>query len=66
MTRGCVLGRLWRGGSAGWPSARLGAGPRNVGRLGRYDWPTVAQTQKSPPPASTGGGPERKGGGRCY
>jgi len=39
-------------GAAVWQGlARVGLGRRNVGAWGRYDWPTVAHKQKSPPPA---------------
>src|ERR1019366_7065401 len=48
---------VWQGGLSGSP----GSCAAQRGALWRYDWPTVAQKQKSPPPASTGGGPGRKG-----
>src|ERR1017187_3529153 len=58
---GSVWGGPWRGGLAGWPSGSPGSCAAQRGALCRHDWPTAAQKQKSPPPASTGGGPGRKG-----
>jgi hypothetical protein len=34
---------------AGWASGSPGSWTSQRGALWRYDWPTVAQTQKSPP-----------------
>src|ERR1022692_2742669 len=49
---------VWQGGLSGSP----GSCAAQRGALCRHDWPTVAQKQKSPPPASTGGGPEGREG----
>src|ERR1039458_6431007 len=61
MTGGCVWGGCGAPVWAGWPSGSPGCRTAQRGALCRHDWPTVAQKQKSPPPASTGGGPGRKG-----
>src|ERR1035441_5720037 len=57
MTGGCVWGGCGAPVWAGWPSGSPGCRTAQRGALCRHDWPTVAQKQKSPPPASTGGGP---------
>ena len=54
------FGRLWRGGSAGWPSGSPWAWTAQRGALGRYDWPTVAQKQQGPPPVLPVAGLEGK------
>jgi hypothetical protein len=47
---------------AGWPSGSAGSSTAQRGALWRNGWPTVAQKQQGPPPASTGGGPGRREG----
>jgi hypothetical protein len=54
-------GGPWCRGLAGWLSGPPWSWAAQRGALGRYDWPTVAQKQKSPPRQCRAGLERRRG-----